>query len=331
MSSVKRHNNSCSTCGKTAGIFICRGCSETFCLRHTNEHREYIEKRMNEIVLIHNQLKQAITGQMTEQFRQSLLQQIEKWEEQSIDKIRQVAKDTREQLLTIVRERTDNLKEKVALLTSQLNRARQDGEFFENEIKEWSEKLTKFQQLLNRQQKIKINQDRNSTPFISKISLYDLSNDAVVEPTNDGAYGINNETLVESEFEEYPNQPEKSEYSSGLHSLRFKIEQYEPNSSILFGIVSKGVFEGTDPFENPTLYGWTGNNMVYRAGNQYSGYHGYKSDIKSDDVLLLTVDCDREMITLTNERTHRTYELEVDTTKCPYPWQPSVRFFVHQD
>ena len=39
----------------------------------------------------------------------------------------------------------------------------------------------------------------------------------------------------------------------------------------------------------------------------------------------LILDCNRHMIRLTNERTSHTYELKIDITKCPLPWQPHVR------
>ncbi|CAF0860599.1 unnamed protein product [Rotaria sordida] len=332
MASFKRQNISCATCGKTAGIFTCRGCSENFCLPHTNEHREFLEKQMNDIILIHNQLKQAITGQTTEQFHQSLIQQIERWEQQSIDKIRRLADDTRQQLSSIVQDRTENIKEKIAQLTPQLNKARHDGEFFESDIKEWSEKLNKFQQLLTKQQRIKIHHDKNSTPFISKISLHDLSNDNPVQAINETQYETNHDDSIEDEYEDYSNLKEKGEYSSGEHSIRFKIDQYEPNSAILFGIVSKNIFHGTNPYENPTLYGWTGDNVVYRGGDPQLNYRGYKSDIQTGDIFMFTMDCDRELISLTNERTRRKYDLEVDTAKCPFPWQPNVRFlFIRND
>ncbi|CAF0927469.1 unnamed protein product [Rotaria sp. Silwood1] len=328
MASLRRQNVSCATCGKTAGIFTCRGCSENFCLPHTNEHRELLEKQMNEIILIHNQLKQAVTGQTTEQFHQSLLQQIERWEQQSIEKIHRLADDTRQQLSTIVQDRTENIKEKIAQITQQLNKARYDGEFFESEIKEWSEKLNKFQQLLTKQQKVKIQHDKNSTPFISKISLHDLSTDNFVVPINEIQYETNyDNNSTDDQYEDYLYFKEKNEYSTGEHSIRFKIDQYELNSSILFGITSKNIFDGTNPYENSTLYGWTGNNIVYRAGNPQPNYHGYKSDIKTGDIFMLTMNCDREMISLTNERTGRKYDLEVDIIKCPFPWQPNVRFF----
>ena len=322
MSGIKSTRTSCGTCGQVAGIFTCRGCSESFCLRHTNEHRDVIDKQMNQIMQTHNQFKKTMVDQTTEQLCQSFLQQIERWEQQSMSKIRQVAKDVREHVLTTVRQRTDNFKEKLALLTQQLNRAKQDGEYFENDIRDWSERLHKLQEAFQEQQKMQICNEKSTTPFISKISISDMS---------DGAFTPSYSTMnyhksLTNYSEEYSDVRESGEYSTGVRALRFKIEQYGPTSSVLFGIISKRGTEGSTPYDNPTLYGWGEKNLVYRGGDVQANHDGYRSDIQTDDILMLTIDCDRELITLKNERTFRSYVLEVDLNKCPFPWLPNVRF-----
>ena len=318
MMTLKPKKNSCATCGEVAGTFTCRGCSDNFCLRHVNEHREALEKQMNQIILTHNQLKTDVVGQTTEQFCHLFLQQIKRWEQQSIDKVRQVADDTRQQVLTTVRYRTDNLKEKIAQLTQQLNKARQDGDYYENDIRDWSEQLQKLQQIFIDQQKIQIYQDRTPIPFISKISLTE-------SPNGNYSQSIYHASPYQHD-EIYSNTRDNGEYSSGEHTLRFKIEQYGPNCSILLGIISKIGSEDINPYENPTFYGWAERNLVYRGGDIQANYHGYRTDIQTDDIFTLNIDCARETISLTNERAGRTYVLDVDITKCPFPWLPNVRF-----
>ena len=287
---------------------------------------------MADIKRRHDQIKEAVSGQTTDQFRHLLMDQIDQWEQQSIDKIHRVANDTRQQLLITVRDRGDNLKEKMIQLTQQLEKACRDGEFFENELRDWSEKLNKFQQIFIEQQQIQIHEDQNSAPFISKISLNDTSKFGFAQPMNALRYEErNNENYSPSLYEDYSDLREKGDYSSGEHSLRFKIEQYEPSHSILFGIVSKYSSEDPNSYENPTFYGWTGKNTVYLGGSPRHNYKGYKSDIRANDIFMLKMNCDQEMISLTNERTSRTYDLKIDTNKCPFPWQPHVRFLINPE
>lgn len=322
MSHSKSTRTSCVACGQVAGIFTCRGCGDSFCLRHTNEHRDAMDRQMNQIMQTHGQLKQSVVDQTTEQLCQSFLQQIERWEQQSMNKIRQVAKEVREQVLSCVRQRTDTFKEKLALLTQQLSRAKQDGEYFEHDIRDWTDRLHKLQETFKEQQKLQISYERSNTPFISKITLNDVSDDGFTP----SYAAMNYQKSLSNYGEDYADGRDTGEYSTGVRSLRFKIEQYGPTSVVLFGIISKRSSEGSTPYDNPTLYGWGEKNMVYRGGDAQPNVDGYRTDIQTDDILMLTIDCDRETITLKNERSYRSYVLEVDLNKCPFPWLPNVRF-----
>jgi hypothetical protein len=225
MNSPRAVNNSCITCGKMAGVFSCRGCLGNFCLRHTGVHREILQKSMNEILQNYDQFKRNIQGHNIEQYQQILTEQIDQWEEQSVEKIRRLADQTRQQLVTIIRDQNEKFKEKLTDLKEQIDLARQDGGFYENDIREWSEKLNQLQRVFIDQQTIKIDEKSGSIPFIQKIYINTLSNDQ-------------EDSSSSSPYEDYSPLNGKDEYSSGKHLLRFKIDQYEANSSILLGITS---------------------------------------------------------------------------------------------
>jgi hypothetical protein len=70
---------------------------------------------------------------------------------------------------------------------------------------------------------------------------------------------------------------------------------------------------------------------IYIAGTTHVNYKEYKSDIQADDTLILTIDYDQERISLTNERTHRVYDLDIDMTKYLFPRQSNVRFFINSN
>ena len=268
---------------------------------------------MNEIILEHNEFKENLIGHTSEHFHRTLVQQINHWEQQSVGKVRQVADDLRKQLSNTVRTQTDHLKEQLSKLTQDLHQARIHGEFFENDVKQWFEQLEHLQHTFIDQQRVQIYQDPNAVPFISKISLRDEST-----------------TLIETyddRLADYSMDEETHLHSTGEHQLRFKIEDYRPDCSIRFGIVS-----GTKLTEqNSTFYGWGENNFVYLAGVSIENFDAYISDYQADDHVLLIMDCDRERITLTNERTRRTHRLDVDLHKCPFPWQPHIRFFLNSE
>ncbi|CAF3027549.1 unnamed protein product [Rotaria sp. Silwood2] len=316
----------CATCNKAAGIFSCYGCSQHFCVPHANEHRQLLTKELDEeIILAHDQIQQNINENTTKPQLHPLMKQIDEWEQQSMNKIRQAADEARKQLLSIIEKHMDNIKKSLGLLTEQLNKARVDDEFVETDIKEWKERLEKLKKEMNAPQSIKIQQDNNMTGFISKILINkNLSTIDIFEKIqgsvrieDNGQVIIHDQTISDSAVRG------RCEYSSGQHRFRFKIEQLDGNKWSFFGIVSKDTAIQPSSYFAPTTYGWAGKNQVYLNGVQNIGFDGYKSDMEINDVLELFVDCDRRRIRLTNERTHSTCELDVNVTKCPFPWQLS--------
>ena len=85
------------TCNKNIGQFKCEGCSNSFCVKHVVKHRQKLNQQLNEIIIEHSALQQA-TKENQNQYK-SLITDIEQWEEKSIEKIRQLAKETREKVI----------------------------------------------------------------------------------------------------------------------------------------------------------------------------------------------------------------------------------------
>jgi hypothetical protein len=90
----------CTTCGsKSVGIFKCEGCSQVFCRRHVNEHRDILSHQLDEIVLEHDTLQQSIIERKDQRKKtHPLIKQIDTWERDSIVKIQQTAEEARQQV-----------------------------------------------------------------------------------------------------------------------------------------------------------------------------------------------------------------------------------------
>lgn len=77
------------------GVFRCEGCSHSFCLQHTNEHRQYLTYLLKEITSEHDIL---LTGVKDSKQTSLLFDQVNQWEKDSIKKIQQTAENTRLQI-----------------------------------------------------------------------------------------------------------------------------------------------------------------------------------------------------------------------------------------
>ncbi|CAF3414925.1 unnamed protein product [Rotaria socialis] len=320
MSSLKRESQTCSACGITAGIFVCRGCLKSFCLHHTNEHRNSIEQQMETILFNHERLRQFVASEEVEEYFQQLHGHVSQWETQSINKIRDTANDIRQQLKFINQRYHDSTDDQLRQLKQQIRNAQNDGNFFENDLKMWQTEIQKLQSTISEQENLQISLANNSESFISRIKLTDKTD-------YDGTIAIDyfecNRKHVNSE--DFTNLNLKGEYSSGNKLFRFKLDDLEQNTLVLMGIISASRAKNVDPYKNPTFYGWSTKNLVYLHGVPHSNIDNYQSDIDGNDIFQLILDCERQTIRLINERTHRKYELNIDISKCPFPWQPHVR------
>jgi hypothetical protein len=88
---------SCVTCDKGIGQFKCEGCSQRFCTKHVAEHRQSLNQQLDNVILEHDIFQQTIIEDKN-QINHHLMAYIDQWEQKSIDKIRQTAKDVREKV-----------------------------------------------------------------------------------------------------------------------------------------------------------------------------------------------------------------------------------------
>ena len=320
MTTYSRPKNVCATCGKTAGMFSCRGCSKSFCLQHTNDHRRALEKQMQELIVSHNVVNDSMNIDSINENYRHLKDQIHRWEEQSVEKIRHTAEELRQELDQIIEQQQKVCLEKLTPLTDQLSVSRENGDFFEQDLTNWTEKLNTLRQDLVEYQKIRLEQ---SKPLIARLII-----NKTISPQQPVIYKLQrSEGIYQRSFsrDSKTNLTMNGEYSIGDHLFRFKIESFKVNSLLLIGIVSVNSSDEINPQENPTFYGWGSNNWVYHHGIGREDSEIYRSDIEKDDTFQLTLDCQEYVIRLANERTHSVQEIVVDIEQCPFPWKPHVR------
>jgi hypothetical protein len=110
-------------------------------------------------------------------------------------------------------------------------------------------------------------------------------------------------------------------YHSGIHRLFFCIERMYQNSWLFFGIVSSGKPAHHQSYMMPSAYGWAGYNYVYVNGKYEPGKNGYRGDMKENNNVELTLDCDQHILYLWYSGSKYKEKLIVDVEKCPIPRQ----------
>jgi chromosome segregation ATPase len=157
----------CTKCGKSNAILKCGGCSKDFCYNHLLEHRQELNKQLDEIEINCDLIRQSINQQSTELEKHPLMKQIDQWEQESIDKIKQIAEETRKVLFKYTNKYTNKIELKINNLTDRLKQSRNENDFLEKNLNEWNKQLTQLKEELNKSSNIKISYD--STSFITRI------------------------------------------------------------------------------------------------------------------------------------------------------------------
>ena len=320
----------CKVCNKTPGVFLCPGCQKEFCPVHSKEHRQELSKQLDTIILEHDQLKQDLAEYSQKSTNHPLMQQIYQWEKDSLNKIRRAADDARKQLAQLIGDHTNNIATDLTTLTQELTTARSEDSFIEIDLNDWTDRLVKCTKDLLTPSSISVQQETSNTPFIQRI-VVSLEKNEFFEHATEKMKIADNGQVIKAVADGYSTARGHGQYSSGQHKLRFQIEVEHTSNWILFGIVSKNTPLQETSHNTPTTFGWITNNFVVRSAVLEEEYNGYQCDIALNDTVELFLDCDCHKIRLTNERTNKRHELDVDLTKCPFPWQFHFGLYYHND
>ncbi|CAF4129425.1 unnamed protein product [Rotaria sordida] len=159
----------CFICEKEKILYLCDGCSKKFCLKDLTQHRQDLGKKFEGIENDRDQFYQKLVEQKKDKKKLPLIQQIDKWEEDSIKKIKQTAEECRQILTEDKNKHFIKIEQKLSQFTEQLKQSRQEDEFNEINLDEFKTQLTKLAEELAQPSNIRIQQD--STSLINKFSV----------------------------------------------------------------------------------------------------------------------------------------------------------------
>ncbi|CAF0850998.1 unnamed protein product [Adineta steineri] len=161
-----REQKPCIGCEK--GVATCSGCEKHFCLPHFTEHRQELDKRMDEVMHEHDQLLEALKPQGTVH---PLMSQIDTWEQASIQKIKDTAKQAREDLQVHLDCSRDRLTDSLGNIAQQLKSNQASTVYTEKELDEWLRQLKQMQQTLEKSPNIDVIKDEEIHSSIHMIKV----------------------------------------------------------------------------------------------------------------------------------------------------------------
>jgi hypothetical protein len=311
----------CIRCGKTGGVFTCDGCEKSFCGQHTIAHRQELAHQLDVIGQEHDLLRRDLTNNTG---RDSILDRINSWENESILKINRTAEKARADL----RQIREQLQTSCSQISDELRSSRDLDNYSETDLSRWMEKLQLLRNELEMPTRIDIEQkeDKDSIHLI-KISQINVTNAAIAasDQFNEVA---GNATLSKDHLTATMSGTKASldgvsirgaiAYSSGLHKIYFEIAN-KTKGYLFFGIMSSAQPLTIKTFSQSSTYGWWDVEYPVLKGN--SPNHNPGNIIKTGDKIALTLDCTQGLISYVAERTKQSEKLKIDINSCPLPWK----------
>ena len=152
----------CDTCApkKTIAITSCHGCARHFCRKHFNEHRDQLSKYLNNLVDLHDQIRQDLQTRIDRSMKEQLdnndgrrlLRKIDDWVERTIDACLRAADEARasvEQLFDRTQQ-TLALTQRLSIVARELDEQQRSENFIEGDLDRWTRQLKKLEEDLYR-------------------------------------------------------------------------------------------------------------------------------------------------------------------------------------
>ena len=161
--------NYCFICEKEKSTYTCDGCSKRFCKQHIKDHENKLELELNQIENERNIFRQTLSEEIKQSNEHDLIQQINQWEQLSMNKIQQTAEENRQLILKQMNEHFENIEIGLTLLTNQIKEIRRESDFNELNLIDLRNKLERLQKKLINPSNISVRGGNSSSSFINNI------------------------------------------------------------------------------------------------------------------------------------------------------------------
>ncbi|CAF1679177.1 unnamed protein product [Adineta ricciae] len=342
----------CVQCDKGGGIAMCNGCQQSFCIKHFLEHRQELSIQIENIGQEHDLLRRDMD---CDQYIQSLLERIHRWEQESINIIQENARKARIDLQNLFEQNKKEMKTSVDQLTKELRRCTEADDYTETDLRRWREQLEELRQTVSDTSMINIDYDHNMraalslirisispqhqqrqqlSSFVQRIyaretnhlivdQLTDFDNEKFLDIHGNIVLSLDRSTACCSESRwDGLCVSGLRRYSSEQHRIRFRIDK-KNSVNLFFGILTASQPLIARITEVESAYGWL--ELDFPLMNGKAETKGWNKIINTGDEVSLILDCDHRRIRFHHHRTNMLVDLPVDLRLCPFPWKIVVR------
>jgi hypothetical protein len=134
-------------CNKELGPMHCTGCDKCFCWKDLKTHREGMFAEMDRIVEERNRLQDVINDGIQPNDQQSpLIEQIDQWQHITIEKVKQVATQAREQAIQLLNFKRMKINTEFKSFSQELAHLKESENYAEHELTRLNKMIDQFKQ-----------------------------------------------------------------------------------------------------------------------------------------------------------------------------------------
>ena len=322
---VRRICEAGNNCEQRA-VTSCDGCAKRFCMQHFTEHRALLDNELNELIKDHDLIKNSFEEQQKHGDAYELLKQVQKWEIDSIDRIKKKAHELRVELTRFGETYTSDVKHKFEHLSKEFIKWKEESDCAENDLIRWRQEMNYLK--VNFSTPISISMEEyQDDPLIMNPSiniaikaiheLFEKTYDNRVQITESGRLATHDPSNNNVEIRG------KNEYNTGCHKVHLRIKETS-GRFLFFGVNSKSIPLTNQSLTSRSCYGWSCDNRSWSSGQAQDNDPMRRIEMKTNDTISFSFDCDNRTIFMINERTKIRCVLKVSTDHCPFPWQLHV-------
>ncbi|CAF1071870.1 unnamed protein product [Rotaria sordida] len=145
-------HGSCIKCGKSGGVLFCNGCQQTLCFKHVNEHRDELEKQLEDLINQENQFENDLTKKDDSHY---LFNDIDKWKKETIEQIKQIAKQAKQDLRELINQSNEKLLKRCEEVKENVRLLKESEDLSEIQLNKLSNELNNLKKEINSFQLIK--------------------------------------------------------------------------------------------------------------------------------------------------------------------------------
>ena len=130
----------CETCDENKTKSQCLGCSRTFCKLHFGEHQQDLMRQLDPTAEDRNLFHEKLNQQGTN-LQKQVFEQVNRWERESIEKIKQKAEEIGRHICQDIEERVLLSRDGSNQLNRQLKQCKNEDNIMEDDLQRLKEEL----------------------------------------------------------------------------------------------------------------------------------------------------------------------------------------------